>query len=245
MPNRRVEWEIIDYKPLQGIRLFKESGKRYVEHSPDNLIKLLEALTTPLVDIVEFAIYTGFRRDNILSSRIENFRVDSSQQTGEVHLVVKGGRKEVFPLSLQTIALLQRVIADHSSGYGFINPVTSNRYVDIHRSFDKTVRTLNFKVGNTKLRFHNLCHVFATWLHQSGVSLDALRPLLGHRDRDTTDRYAYLDRKDTGKVLNIMPRIRRKKDLDELTPRSKSKGFLARIGKVRELTTGQPCQENV
>ena len=41
----------------------------------------------------------------------------------------------------------------------------------------------------------------------AGVSLDTLRPLLGHRNRSTTDRYASIDRLTIGKVLNVMPSI--------------------------------------
>ena len=49
-------------------------------------------------------------------------------------------------------------------------------------------------VDGSKLRKHDLRHVFATWLHQRGVSLDALRPLMGHKDRATADRYTTIDR---------------------------------------------------
>ena len=64
-------------------------------------------------------------------------------------------------------------------------------------------------MGDTKFRFHDLRHMFATWLHQEGVGLDVLRPLLGHKDRSTTDRYTYLERKKLGEVLAVMPRIQR------------------------------------
>ena len=59
------------------------------------------------------------------------------------------------------------------------------------------------------------------WLHREGVSLDVLRPLLGHEQRSTTDRYACLDVKTFGRVVNLMPRIRRENE-----------GEMARIGKV-------------
>lgn len=58
------------------------------------------------------------------------------------------------------------------------------------------------------LRFHDLRHVFATWLHREGVTLNALRPLMGHKNRVTTDRYTTIDRLATGKLLNLMLRIR-------------------------------------
>ncbi|MFC1537409.1 tyrosine recombinase XerC [Gemmatimonadota bacterium] len=224
MLSRAVEWDIIESNPLQGLKLFKEPEKRRVRLSKEQAAALLDSLPHPLDEIVELAIYTGFRKENILSLRIEQIRMDDSLETGEADIVVKGGRQEVFPLGKSAVSVLKRAIGNRDSGYVFINPDTGTRYYAINRTYSRAVDKLGLKVGESRLRFHDLRHVFATWLHQSGVSLDALRPLLGHRDRDTTDRYAYLDRKDTGKVLNIMPRIRRKKDLDELTPRSKSKG---------------------
>ena len=41
--------------------------------------------------------------------------------------------------------------------------------------------------------FHDLRHVFATWLLRTVVSLDAVRELMGHKDRSTTDHYATLN----------------------------------------------------
>ena len=49
---------------------------------------------------------------------------------------------------------------------------------------------------------------FATWLQMAGVSLDSLRPLLRHRNRSSTDRYASIDRLALGKVLSVMPSVR-------------------------------------
>jgi len=106
------------------------------------------------------------------------------------------------------MAVLKRAIGNRNTGYVFINPYTGTRYYSINRTYSRAVDRLGLRVGESRLRFHDLRHVFATWLHQSGVSLDALRPLLGHRNRDTTDRYAYLDRKAIGDVLNIMPWLR-------------------------------------
>ena len=63
-------------------------------------------------------------------------------------------------------------------------------------------------MNGTKLRIHDFRHVFATWLHREGVSLDALRPLMGHKNRSTTDHYTTVDRLAIGKMLSCMPLIR-------------------------------------
>ena len=79
------------------------------------------------------------------------------------------------------------------------------------------MRKMGLEVNGTKLRFHDLRHVFATWLHSAGVSLDDIRDLLGHKDRDTTDRYVTLDPKTSLKALSVMPRILRMEPKKALT----------------------------
>ena len=68
-------------------------------------------------------------------------------------------------------------------------------------------------LDGTKLRFQDLRHVFSNWLHHNGegASLDQLRPLLGHKDRATTDRYVTVNRLAAGKVLSLLPDIRQSK----------------------------------
>ena len=81
--------------------------------------------------------------------------------------------------------VLQRVIGDRKQGYVFIRSKAGARYKDIPKSFYYTVRKLNFTVNGTKLRFHDLRHVFSTWLHQAGVDVDTIGHLLGHSDTVT------------------------------------------------------------
>lgn len=207
MLSRANEWDIIKHNPLQGLRLLPEAEKRKVELSPEKAAELINTLPDSLASIVEFAIYSGFRRENILGLRIEPILFHDSGQTGEVELVVKGGRREKFPLGPLAVEVLKRIIRQRTEGYVFLNPSTDTRYHSIHKSFDRAVRKLNLTVNGTKLRFHDLRHVFATWLLRAGVSLDVLRELLGHKERSTTDRYATYNRLDAGQYLNAMPRI--------------------------------------
>ena len=74
--------------------------------------------------------------------------------------------------------MLRHVIGDRTEGFVFINPQTQSRYVSIHKTFDRVVRRLGLTVNGTKLRIHDLRHIFATWLHREGVNLGALRPLM-------------------------------------------------------------------
>jgi integrase len=154
-------------------------------------------------------MYTGFCKENILSLRIESVRLHDLTPTGEVELSVKGGRREVFALAPVAVTVLKRVIGKRREGYVFLNPKTGLRYQSIHHTFNRVVRGLGLTACNgSKLRIHDLRHVFSTWLHREGVTLDSLRALLGHLDRATTDPYTTVNRLEVGKALALMPNLR-------------------------------------
>ena len=209
MLSKAVEWDLLKNNSLYGMKLFKESGKRDVNLTEEQAKQLIHELPSPIDDIVEFAIYTGFRLENILELRIESIRFHDLVNTGEAELIVKGGRRELFPLGVQSVSLLKRIIGKRCEGYVFINPRTGTRYISIKNSFNKAVCKLGLTaVNGTKFRFQDLRHLFATWLHRKGVSLDTLRPLMGHKDRATTDRYTTVDRLTAVNVLSLMPNLR-------------------------------------
>jgi integrase len=209
MLSRASDWGILEVNPLRGMTLFPASPKRDVELTRQQAQALINSLTEPMASMVEFAMYTGFRKENIQSLQVEAIRFHDLTSTGEAELIVKGGRREVFPLAPAAVALLRRVIGRRRDGYVFVNPKTGSRWCGVNGPFDKAVRELGLTAcDGSKLRSHDLRHVFATWLHRDGVSLDVLRTLLGHRDRATTDRYTSVDRLEVGKVLALMPSLR-------------------------------------
>lgn len=210
--NRAVEWDILERNPLHGLRFFKEAGKRNVALSIDQVKSLIDNLPEPIADIVEFAIYTGFRKENILSLSIEQLRLHDLTPSGEVDLVVKGDRFETFALGKLSVELLRKVIDNRIDGYVFQNPKTKTRWVSIHKPFDGAIKKLDLKTKEgKKLRFHDLRHMFGYFLSEAGVSLDNIRELMGHKDRATTDRYVTVNRKAVGAKLDLIPPLRNTK----------------------------------
>ncbi len=208
MLSRSVEYDILTFHPLKGLKPLKEDNRRDVSNiTPEIISSLVRALREPFAGIVEFAVLTGFRLENGLGLTIAQIVFHDLKPTGEVRHIVKGGKYRTDHLGKLAVALLKRVIGNRKEGYVFINPSTGTRYKSIHKTFDRAVRSIGLSVNGTKLRIHDLRHVFATWLHMAGVSLDSLRPLLGHRHRSTTDRYVSIDRLAIGKVLKAMPSI--------------------------------------
>ncbi|MFC1528800.1 tyrosine-type recombinase/integrase [Candidatus Latescibacterota bacterium] len=207
-----VEWDLIDHNPLQGLKSFKEPKKRDIDISGEQIAALMNEIPMSVFNIIEFACYTGFRLENILSLRIEEIQFHDLTLTAEVYREVKGGRTILFPLGECSVEVLKRVIVNRKEGYVFINPRSGTRYKSIQASFNKGVRKVGLTtLDGSKLRFHDLRHVFSNWLCRNGegASLDQLRPLLGLKDRSTTDRYVTVNRSAAGKVLSLLPNIRK------------------------------------
>ena len=207
MLNKAVEWEIIDRNPIDRLKLFPEPQKRNVELTIEAAVALLNELSVLFALIVEYAIYTGFRLENILELTVEHIRFHDVGNTGTVKMKVKGGMRDSYPVGPNAVDVLNRAIGDRKTGYVFINKRTGTRYFSVSDSFRRAVRRLGLKVGDSYLRFHDLKHVFATWLHERGVTLDTLRVLCQHKKRSTTDRYTTANTAEASKVLSLMPKI--------------------------------------
>lgn len=209
MLSRAVEADILDRNPILGLKSFKEADKREVSLTPSQAAALIDALPTQGTQwIVAFAIYSSWRMENILSLRIEDVIFHDTQPTASVRLTVKGGKVKTLMLSENAVEVLKQAADGRKEGYVFISPKTGTRYKARMNSFDKAVRKLGLTAENgSKLRFHDLRHVYSSWLHQAGVSLDDLRWLLGHEDRSTTDRYVTPNLQVVGEALKLQPRI--------------------------------------
>ena len=212
--QRAFVWEFLDRNPLQGMEMLPERNKRDVDLKPEQIVALANELTETMGKIVLFAVYAGFREENILGLRIEDVQIfdlrsSTADPAGKVNLVVKGGAQESFPLGEAAVDILQSVIDDRAEGYVFVNARTGSRYRDVGKPFRVAVRRLGLTVRQdgkrVSLRFHDLRHVYATWLHARGISLDVIGNLMGHKTLKTTDRYTTYDRIAAGKALSLLP----------------------------------------
>ena len=166
--------------------------------SRDEYRRLLGASSSHLRPLIEMAVETGMRLEELLSLKWEQVDLDRR----EVRLVLtKSMRPRTVPLSDKAVAVLVAGTRDHrASPYVFINSATGERYRTIQRAF----RTVCRRAGLEDLRFHDLRHTFASWAVQSGVDLYPLSRILGHSTLQMTTRYAHLSTSHLHQVIKTM-----------------------------------------
>ncbi len=227
--KKAVTWGYLDINPLEGMESFREPRKRDVEITPEQAANLIEALpSTGVKSIVAFAIYTGLRLEAILDIQIEDIKIDEDISVSRAVVQYKGGDGVERILSKYATEIIKSSMGNRKSGHVFINPGTGKRYQGRMGSFDRAVKKLKLQAKDgSKLRFHDLRHVYGNWLHRAGVSLDELRVLYGHRDRATTDRYVTPDLNAISKKLSLQPRIGKEKASENGVSEAKNEEFSA------------------
>ena len=80
-----------------------------------------------------------------------------------------------------------RVLKNLESQYIFCNKY-GKAYTDVRKSFCTVLR----KSGIVNFRFHDLRHTFGSQMVMSGVDLNTIRELLGHKSIKMTLRYSHL-----------------------------------------------------
>ena len=129
---------------------------------------------------------TGLRRDEIRDLKWPN--IDWQHACFNLHDSKTGPRS--VPVSSQVMTLLRK-IHDHRGNprEGFV--VTSRkggRLSSINRTWDQ----IREAAGFPDVRLHDLRHSFASDALMSGVPLAVVGEMLGHRQPQTTQRYAHL-----------------------------------------------------
>ena len=139
--------------------------------------------------LVVFAIETGLRRG-------EQFRLRRDQadlENGVLTLPLpKGGKTRHVPLSDEAKAILRSFDTFLRSAWVFpglkdvTQPMDSRAF--LRRSFEPGLR----QAGITGACWHTLRHTAASRRVMAGVDLVSVKEILGHRDIQTTLRYAHL-----------------------------------------------------
>jgi integrase len=162
------------------------------EHLTDDelqrLMRAIEASGHPQAGkMILLALCSGMRRGEIFDLRWDS--VDF--QRGFIAIEdPKGGKDVTIPLNTEAAALLRSIPKEKSSPYVFPGRQGGPRR-DIHRHLRKILDDAGIEKSFRPL--HGMRHHYASTLASSGkVELYTIQKLLGHKDAQTTQRYAHL-----------------------------------------------------
>lgn len=164
----------------------KEGSDRYLK--PDEEPALKAAMEELDWTIVEVAMHTGFRRENVFSLRWEDIDFDMKR----IRLpYTKAGKRQYLPMNsrLEEVLLAQRARAGDSE---WVFPNTVGGHLDPRHWWRRKMKPALEKAGITDFRFHDLRHTFGSYLTMNGVPLRAVQKLMGHSSSRVTERYSHL-----------------------------------------------------
>jgi integrase len=200
-----VRWGVMQSNPFSRQKLVPVPESSPIFFSKEDFQKLLNTITEGwLKEIIIFATLTGLRRGEILNLHWSD--VDLSRKTITIQssptFKTKNGKKRIVPLNDTAFYILQSKANKNLSALVFTlndKPIFADW---LSHKFKWYVYECNFR--EARLHFHSLRHTFASWLVQDGVSIYAVKELLGHADVKTTQVYSHLRSEQLHKEVNLL-----------------------------------------
>lgn len=211
MLNLAVKWGLLEKSPAASLDKFKEPPHRERYLTKQELPKFLKALDEQedrrSVAAIKLLLYTGGRRNEILSLKWDQVKLDE----GRLFLpMTKNGRARSIILNDRAVAVLKeleerKTPRSQESPQLFPSRKGSKKtYIfDLRKPFESTCEA----AGIEGLRIHDLRHSFATLAILGGASLYDVQKLLGHSDISMTQRYAHMADESLQKATDNMSQV--------------------------------------
>jgi len=210
--NLAIEWDMLDKNPAAKVPLFNVDNK--VEHylNDDQLTKLLTVLRDPksprsVCQIALFLLSTGARLNEALSSTWS--QIDKKNRIWRIPASVsKSGKVRVVPLNDSALEVLAELTTEGKFEHLFINTRISKKTGEEvgtgkpYTTIMKVWSRLRARAGLPFLRIHDLRHMYASFLVNSGRTLYEVQACLGHSDPKVTMRYSHLSSKSMQDAAN-------------------------------------------
>ena len=194
--SRGIEWGKCTENPMSKVKLFKVPNKRLRFLEREEIGKLLENCCEHLKPIVTVALHTGMRKSEILGLKWHDIEI----KRGIIYLLdTKNGEKREVPMNQIAQKTIINVLKNPESQFVFCNK-EGKPYGNVRKSFATALKN----AGITNFRFHDLRHTFASQLVMSGVDLNTVRELLGHKSLEMTLRYSHLSPDHKKRAVDIL-----------------------------------------
>lgn len=195
--NRAIAWgKFQGVNPVKGIKFLNENNTRLRYLEKEEIVKLLKHCRGHLSPVVVIALNTGMRKGEILNLKWH----DIDFRRGIIYLLrTKNNERREIPMNEAVRIALIKVRKHPDSPYVFCNK-KGQPFFDVRTSFSRAIK----KAGITNFRFHDLRHTFASHLVMSGVDLNTVRELMGHKSLEMTLRYAHLSPDHKKRAVDIL-----------------------------------------
>ena len=201
--NKAIAWhKYTSANPVCQVKLFKENNQRLRFLEKEEIAKLLSNCTKHLRPIVIIALHTGMRKGEILELKWR----DVDFRRGIIYLYnTKNNEKREIPVNEQVKTALIRTLKHPKSEYIFCKK-DGSPIGDIKKTFFTALRKsgINDVPNKEKIVFHSLRHTFASHLVMSGVDLNTVRELMGHKSPQMTLRYSHLSPSHKKRAVDVL-----------------------------------------
>jgi integrase len=198
--------------PVRGVeRNAEEQRERYLTH--DELARLTKALADyedqRIANAVRLLLLIGARKNEVLGARWDQFDFDRDVWVKEASYT-KQKKKHEVPISDPALRILGDMRKSAPADAVYLFPGDhQGRLGDIKKHWPRILQSAGITdKGKAKLRIHDPRHSFASFAISQGLSLEHIKPLLGHASIVTSQRYSHLHdqakREATNKVGSLL-----------------------------------------
>ena len=197
--NRAIEWKKIKENPCRAVKLFKENNQRLRYLEQEEIKSVLNNCSGYLKGIVTVALFAGMRKSEILN--LKWYDCDFERQLIRI-ANTKNGETRTVPMH-DLIKKTLIAIHKHPGSPYIFHKRNGRPFINVRKSFDKLLEMCKIE----GFRFHDLRHTYASQLAMSGVDLNTIRELLGHKSLQMTLRYSHLSPDHKRRAVDSLNRI--------------------------------------
>lgn len=223
----------IQSNPAIGVKLRKLNNTRERWLSPAEEKRIRDVLASEYPErICEFNLlyYSGLRLGDVYGRHGKHYQspgLDWSNINLELHLatipVDKNGLVKHIPLSPEAEVAL-KILGDRSN---YMGRVMVDREGKAIRTMGKWFWAMLKSAEVTNFRRHDLRHNLGSLLVQSGVPLQKVQMVLGHKDLKSTIRYAHLSNADAIEAASVLGKVRPAQGSTETSTKTDTKDSAA------------------
>lgn len=200
--TRALVQTLFEYAAKRGERRGLENPARYAprykEHRRERIlsdhefgqlvaaIDTLEregALASAAAAVFRLLMLTGARKNEIRNLHWEHIDSDVARLPDS-----KTGKKEIF-LSAAALDLLRSIPRVGGNPHIFAGAAAGQAFVGLKKSWER----VRLKAGVPDARIHDLRHYYVSKLANSGMPIQQVKELVGHKQLSTTERYLHKD----------------------------------------------------